>query len=69
MNEQSPMMNQRLAASVDLERCGFTAEQIHRLLRLRARYHPLIEQVETHQQWEQLRFLRWMYRQGIYPRG
>jgi len=69
MNEHFQMINQRLEARVDLERCGFTAEQSGRLVNLRERYHPLIEQVETHQQWEQLQFLRWLYRRGICPPG
>lgn len=57
------------SAAADLARAGLTPEQIRRLQALRDRYHPLIEQVETRQQWEQLQFLRWLYREGLYPRG
>lgn len=50
----------------DLERAGFTAEQIGKLVALRAAYSPVIEQVESGHQWRQLQFLRWLYRQGEY---
>ena len=52
----------------DLEGAGLSAAQIGRLQALRARYHPLIEQVETQRQWQQLQFLRWLYRAGHQPR-
>jgi hypothetical protein len=52
----------------DLERAGLSAEQICRLQALRERYHPLIEQVESNRQWDQLQFLRWLYREGHQPR-
>ncbi len=53
----------------DLERAGLSSDQCRRIERLRERYHPLIEEVETNHQWRQLQLLRWLYRQGRYPRG
>ena len=53
----------------DLERAGLSQAECKRIERLRARYHPLIEEVESDRQWRQLQLLRWLYRQGRYPRG
>lgn len=59
----------RTLTSVDLERLGFSREQIGRMSAMRERYHPLIEEVESDRQWRRLQLLRWLYRQGRYPRG
>jgi hypothetical protein len=48
----------------DLTRLGFTAEQIGALQQLRAIY-PLVELVDSNQQIEQLRFLRWLHLRTI----
>ena len=59
----------RTLTPVDLERLGFSSEEIGRIVAQRERYHPLIEEVETNRQWRQLQLLRWLYRQDRYPRG
>ena len=59
----------RTLTPVDLERLGFSSEEIGRIVAQRERYHPLIEEVETNHQWRQLQLLRWLYRQDRYPRG
>lgn len=48
--------------TADLEALGFNDEQITKLEALRADY-PLIEFVESNQQLNQLRFLRWLHSQ------
>ena len=53
----------------DLERAGLSRDECCRIERLRERYHPLIEEVESDREWRQLQLLRWLYRQGRYPRG
>ena len=59
----------RTLTCVDLERVGFSQEEIGRIVVLRERYHPLIEEVETDRQWRRLQLLRWLYREGRYPHG
>ena len=68
MTERADQRIQRLTRR-DLEAAGLTASECRQIERLRARYHPLIEEVETNRQWRQLQLLRWLYRQGRYPRG
>jgi hypothetical protein len=68
MIEKAAVSAPRNGTVADLERAGLNAEQIGRVQALRARYHPLIEQVETNRQWEQLQFLRWLYQEGHQPR-
>ncbi len=53
----------------DLEEAGFTPAEIDRLQACRARYHPVIEQMETHAEWRRIQFLRWLYQHNIYPHG
>lgn len=52
-----------------LERDGFTPEQIERLHAARSAYSPCIEQVESNHEWRRLQFLRWLYHHTDYPRG
>ena len=54
---------QTVITEADLEREGFSAEQIARLVALRDRY-PLIEFVTRRIECERLAFLRWYYRNG-----
>lgn len=63
------VQRQTTLTSQDLERVGLSREQCQRIERLRERYHPLIEELETDRQWRRLQLLRWLYRQGRYPRG
>ncbi len=68
MLEQTGQRVQTLTRQ-ELERAGLSGEQCRRIECLRERYHPLIEMVETNHQWRQLQLLRWLYREGRYPRG
>lgn len=68
MLNQTQQNSQRLTRN-DLEGAGLSREQCQSLELLRVRYHPLIEEVETNRQWRRLQLLRWLYRNGRYPRG
>lgn len=59
----------RTISRQDLERAGFSQEQITRIVAMRERYHPLIEEVETNHHWRCLQLLRWIYQEGRHPRG
>lgn len=52
----------------ELEATGFSTEQIHRLLMVRARYNPFAEFVETNAEWVRLQFFKWLYEHGHYAR-
>ena len=45
---------------------GFTAIEIAQLLSLKQRYQ-YIDLTDSRKEWEQLRFLRWLYQNGHYP--
>jgi hypothetical protein len=68
MATQTNVKYQQLNVS-DLQQMGFNEEEIRGLLRLRAWYHPTIEQMDTHAEWRRIQFLRWLYQNGVYPRG
>ena len=53
----------------DLLNAGLTAHQVDALETFRSRLHPFIEQFDTGRQWNQIRFLRWLYRTGMQPSG
>lgn len=52
-----------------LAMAGCSAEEITRLKAQRSQYHPMIEFVESGDQLDRLRFLRWLYQQGFYQFG
>ena len=53
----------RTPSREDLLSAGFSAEQIDRLEQLRGHY-PYAEFVDSHRQFEKLRFLRWLVETG-----
>jgi hypothetical protein len=61
-----PTIAPRVETFEDLERAGFSTEQIKRLIVAREAYSPLIELVESSQELRRLQFLRWRYQHGEY---
>jgi hypothetical protein len=61
-----PTVAPRVENVEDLERAGFSPEQIKRLVAAREAYSPLIELVESGQELRRLQFLRWLYQHGAY---
>ncbi|MFO7272610.1 hypothetical protein [Sphaerobacter thermophilus] len=50
-------------SELQLQREGFSAEEIARLRELRDAY-PYIEYVDTRREWHHLRFVKWLYARG-----
>mgnify|MGYP001095261058 FL=1 len=57
----SPRPNEM--SELQLQREGFSAEEIARLRELRDAY-PYIEYVDTRREWQHLRFVKWLYARG-----
>jgi hypothetical protein len=48
---------------LELERAGFSRDEIRRLRDIREAY-PYIEYVDSRREWHRLRFVRWLYQEG-----
>jgi hypothetical protein len=52
---------------VELVEAGFSQEEIHKLEALRTGFDAFRESCESNQQYERLRFLKYLYEHGLVP--
>lgn len=65
----TPATTTRTLEASNLIEMGFSEDQVTKLQQLKQSYSAFSEQFETHNEFQQVQFLKWRYERGEIERG